>query len=211
MHVIVGYNDILKEEESVATDRSLRQESVLPAIYEHVEAKQRPFKDPEVYVATLAKHFHLTSRWSIDVDSFLSAWKEEIVTPLYKTGIRLPPWSYRSHVIIPHGRKKDAIPIGRVQRAATKMIDGRKSVDYETRLAVLDLFPLEFRRLRGDLGLMPRLSKARLTNTWRGYGSLQLLNDKNKANPGNLSESLDPVYQSGTGLHCSFSRHTAPR
>ncbi|GAA50538.1 hypothetical protein CLF_104697 [Clonorchis sinensis] len=47
--------------------------------------------------------------------------------------------------------KKDVTFIERVQRAATKMVSSIKFVEYETRLAVLDLFPQEYRRLRGDL------------------------------------------------------------
>ncbi|GAA55302.1 hypothetical protein CLF_107549 [Clonorchis sinensis] len=65
------------------------------------------------------------------------------------------------------------------QRAATKMVTGRKSVDYETRLVVLDLFPLEYRRLRGDLtltyalfeqGLANRVLTGDPANTRRGHG-----------------------------------------
>ncbi|GAA57922.1 hypothetical protein CLF_113352 [Clonorchis sinensis] len=78
-------------------------------------------------------------------------------------------------------------------------------MDYETRLVVLDLFPLEYRRLRGDLiltyalfeqGLANRFFTVDPANTRRGHGERQLLNDKNKTDPGNLGESLDPVYQS---------------
>ncbi|GAA54077.1 sorting and assembly machinery component 50 homolog A, partial [Clonorchis sinensis] len=85
------------------------------------------------------------------------------------------------------------------------MVAGLKSMDYETRLAVLDLFPLEYRRLRGDLiltyvlfeqGLANRFFTVEPANTRRGHGERQLLNDKNKTDPGNLGESLDPVYQS---------------
>ncbi|GAA57830.1 pol-related protein [Clonorchis sinensis] len=54
-------------------------------------------------------------------------------------------------IVVYSGRTKDVILIERVQRAATKMVDGLKSLDYETHLVVLDLFPLEYRRLRGDL------------------------------------------------------------
>ncbi|GAA51476.1 hypothetical protein CLF_106229 [Clonorchis sinensis] len=79
-----------------------------------------------------------------------------------------------------------------------------KSMDYETRLAVLDLFPLEYRRLRGDLityalfeqGLANRFFTVDPANTRQGHGERQLLNDKNKTNPGNLGKSLAPVYQS---------------
>ncbi|GAA56116.1 hypothetical protein CLF_110007 [Clonorchis sinensis] len=80
-----------------------------------------------------------------------------------------------------------------------------QSMDYETRLAVLDLFPLEYRRLRGDLtltyalfeqGLANRSFTVDPANTRRGHGERQLLNDKNKTDPGNLGDSLAPVYQS---------------
>ncbi|GAA57787.1 hypothetical protein CLF_113196 [Clonorchis sinensis] len=100
---------------------------------------------------------------------------------------------------------KDVILIERVQRAATKMVAGLKSMDYEMRFAVLDLFPLEYRRLRGDLiltyalfeqGLANRFFTVDPANTRRGHGERQLLNDKNKTDPRNLGESLDPVYQS---------------
>ncbi|GAA54937.1 hypothetical protein CLF_106159 [Clonorchis sinensis] len=80
-----------------------------------------------------------------------------------------------------------------------------KSMDYETRLVVLDLFPLEYRRLRGDLiltyalfeqGLANRFFTVDPANTRRRHGERQLLNDKNKTDPGNLGKSLAPVYQS---------------
>ncbi|GAA56366.1 hypothetical protein CLF_110721 [Clonorchis sinensis] len=62
------------------------------------------------------------------------------------------------------GRTKDVILIERVQRAATKMVASLKSTDYETRLAVLDLFPLEYRHLRGDLILTYALFEQGLAN-----------------------------------------------
>ncbi|GAA48867.1 hypothetical protein CLF_102148 [Clonorchis sinensis] len=107
--------------------------------------------------------------------------------------------------VVYSGRTKDVILIERVQRAATKMVAGLKSMVYETRLAVLDLFPLEYRRLRGDLiltyalfeqGLANRFFTVDPANTRRGHGERQPLSDKNKIDPGNLSKSLDPVYQS---------------
>ncbi|KER29318.1 hypothetical protein T265_04060 [Opisthorchis viverrini] len=76
------------------------------------------------------------------------------------------------------GRTIDFTLIERVQRAATRMVAGLESVDYETRLGMLDLFPLEYRRLRGDLILTYALFEQSLTNrfftvdpanTWRGH------------------------------------------
>ncbi|GAA52512.1 translocating chain-associated membrane protein 1 [Clonorchis sinensis] len=122
---------------------------------------------------------------------------------LYGAYVR-PLFEYANPVVY-SGRTKDVILIERVQRAATKMVAGLKSMDYETRLVVLDLFPLEYRRLRGDLiltyalfeqGLANRFFTVDPANTRRGHGERQLLNDKNKTDPGNLGESLAPVYQS---------------
>ncbi|GAA55466.1 hypothetical protein CLF_108039 [Clonorchis sinensis] len=49
--------------------------------------------------------------------------------------------------VVYSGRTKDVILTERVLRAAKKMVAGLKSIDYKTRLAVLDLFHLEFFRL----------------------------------------------------------------
>ncbi|GAA47316.1 arginyl-tRNA synthetase [Clonorchis sinensis] len=84
-------------------------------------------------------------------------------------------------------------------------ISGMRIFLDQTRLVVLDLFPLEYRRLRGDLiltyalfeqGLANRFFTVDPANTRRGHGERQLLNDKNKTDPGNLGKSLAPVYQS---------------
>ncbi|GAA48468.1 hypothetical protein CLF_101648 [Clonorchis sinensis] len=58
---------------------------------------------------------------------------------LYGAYVR-PLLEYANPVVY-SGRTKDVILIGRVQRAAAKMVAGLKSMDYETRLVVLDLFP----------------------------------------------------------------------
>ncbi|KER29476.1 hypothetical protein T265_03943 [Opisthorchis viverrini] len=68
---------------------------------------------------------------------------------LYGAYVR-PLLEYANQVVY-SGRTKDVTLIERAQRAATRMVAGLKSVDDETRLAMLDLFPLEYRRLRGDL------------------------------------------------------------
>ncbi|KER32537.1 hypothetical protein T265_01414 [Opisthorchis viverrini] len=68
-------------------------------------------------------------------------------------------------------------------RAATGFIAGLKSMDYETRLAMLDLFPLEYRRLQGDLILTYALFEKSLANrfftvdpanTRRGHGLVKM-------------------------------------
>ncbi|GAA52782.1 hypothetical protein CLF_108796 [Clonorchis sinensis] len=87
-------------------------------------------------------------------------------------------------------RTKDGALIERVQRAATKMVAGLKSMDYETRLVVLDLFPLEYRRLRGDSiltyalfeqGLANRFFTVDPANTRRGHGKNLMLNQRREA------------------------------
>ncbi|GAA50660.1 hypothetical protein CLF_104875 [Clonorchis sinensis] len=98
---------------------------------------------------------------------------------LYGAYVR-PLLEYANPVVY-SGRTKDVILIERVQRAATKMVAGLKSMDYETRLVVLDLFPLEYRRLRGDLiltyalfeqGLANRFFTVDPANTRRGHDRL---------------------------------------
>ncbi|GAA54768.1 hypothetical protein CLF_105386 [Clonorchis sinensis] len=96
---------------------------------------------------------------------------------LYGAHVR-PLLEYANRVVY-SGRTKDVILIERVQRAATKMVAGLKSMNYETRLAVLDLFSLGYRRLRGDLilayslfeqGLANRFFNVDTANTRRGHG-----------------------------------------
>ncbi|GAA53533.1 hypothetical protein CLF_110432 [Clonorchis sinensis] len=76
---------------------------------------------------------------------------------LYGAYVR-PLLEYANPVVY-SGRTKDVILIERVQRAATKLVAGLKSMDYGTRPAALDLFPLEYRRLREDLILTYALSE----------------------------------------------------
>ncbi|GAA52875.1 hypothetical protein CLF_109026 [Clonorchis sinensis] len=97
-------------------------------------------------------------------------------------GAYVRPLLEYANPVVYSGRTKDVILIERVQRAATKMVAGLKSMDYETRLAVLDLFPLEYRHLRGDLiltyalfeqGLANRLFTVDPANTRRGHGKIE--------------------------------------
>ncbi|GAA54531.1 hypothetical protein CLF_103564 [Clonorchis sinensis] len=57
-----------------------------------------------------------------------------------------PLLEYANQVLC-SGRKKDVLPIECVQRAFTKLVAGLKSVDYGTRVAVLDFFNPEYFRL----------------------------------------------------------------
>ena len=47
--------------------------------------------------------------------------------------------------------EKDSLLLERVQKRATKMVNGMKDLHYEDRLRTLKLFSLKYRRLRGDL------------------------------------------------------------
>ncbi|MGL5085530.1 MAG: RNA-directed DNA polymerase [Clostridium sp.] len=68
---------------------------------------------------------------------------------LYGTYVR-PILEYCSQVTF-SGLVKDTNCLERVQRAATKMVTGLKNVPYDKRLKILNLYPLETRRARGDL------------------------------------------------------------
>ncbi|KER23639.1 hypothetical protein T265_08534 [Opisthorchis viverrini] len=122
---------------------------------------------------------------------------------LYGAYVR-PVLEYANQVVH-SGRTKDVTFIERFKRAATRMVAGLKPVDYETRLAMLDHSPLEYRRLRGELILTYALFEQILANrfctvdpanTRLGYSERQPLTDKYKSDSGNLDNRVDPVYQS---------------
>jgi hypothetical protein len=66
-------------------------------------------------------------------------------------GVYVRPLLEYANQVVYTGLKKDSYRIERVQRSATKMVAGLQSVDYGRRLEILDLFPLDYRRLRGDM------------------------------------------------------------
>ncbi|KAA3676029.1 uncharacterized protein DEA37_0011181 [Paragonimus westermani] len=95
---------------------------------------------------------------------------------LYGTYIR-PLLEYANQVVYT-GLQRDILAVERVQRAATKMVAGLSNVTYESRLEILDLYLLEFRRLPGDLilthfffraGLVEQFFTVANDDGWRGH------------------------------------------
>ncbi|GAA29607.2 hypothetical protein CLF_104852 [Clonorchis sinensis] len=89
-----------------------------------------------------------------------------------------PLFEYANQVVY-SGRTKDVTVNERVQRAATKMVAGLKSVGCEARLLVLHFFPSVYPRLQGDLlltyalfeqGLANRFFTVDPANTRQGHG-----------------------------------------
>ena len=74
---------------------------------------------------------------------------KEGFTILYRTFIR-PHLEYCIQAWSPY-LQKDIQCLERVQRKATKMVKGLKKINYEDRLKILNLFPLSYRRVRGDM------------------------------------------------------------
>ncbi|KER23771.1 hypothetical protein T265_08423 [Opisthorchis viverrini] len=90
--------------------------------------------------------------------------------PYYSHGLPNALWAYvrplleYANQVVYSGRTKDVTLIERVQRAATRVVAGLKSVDSETRLAIIDLFPLEHHNLRGKLVLTYALFEQSFAN-----------------------------------------------
>nr|VZI41040.1 unnamed protein product [Spirometra erinaceieuropaei] len=78
-----------------------------------------------------------------------SAFDEDCFAKVFRTFVR-PQLEFAIQAWRPW-TAKDLSILERVQRRATKLVAGQGSLPYATRLANLDLFPLSYRQLRGDL------------------------------------------------------------
>ena len=74
---------------------------------------------------------------------------------LYATYVRF--FSEYANSVVHSGLQMDINCLERVQRAATRSVSGLQQYPYEERLLLLNLYPLDIRRLRGDLILTFRL------------------------------------------------------
>ena len=79
---------------------------------------------------------------------------------LYKTLVR-PLLEYGNAIWGPHNRE-DQKMVERVQRRATKLVDGMQNLTYEERLKILNLPSLQYRRRRGDVILVYQMLHGRL-------------------------------------------------
>ena len=86
---------------------------------------------------------------------------------IFGTYIR-PILEYGSQ-IVHSGLMRDRNSLERVQRAATKVVVGMQHLPYPVRLQELNLYPLDVRRIRGDLFLMFHLFQ---TNTVEDFFTL---------------------------------------
>ena len=86
---------------------------------------------------------------------------KDMFNSLYKTLIR-PMLEYCPQVWNPH-LARNIVALEKVQRRATKIVPELKNLPYEQRLLALKLYPLEDRRLRGDMIATFKMMKGLLT------------------------------------------------
>ena len=86
---------------------------------------------------------------------------------LYKSFVR-PHLEYCVQAWSPYLRK-DIEVLEKVQRRATRLVQGMKKLNYEERLGVLGIQSLEQRRIRGDMLEVYKIMTGREDVDWRGY------------------------------------------
>ncbi|GAA53982.1 parafibromin [Clonorchis sinensis] len=116
-------------------------------------------------------------------------------------GAYVRPLLEHANPVVYSGRTTVAFHSGLAHPAASKMVTGLKSMDYEMRLAVLDLFPLEYRRLRGELILAYALFEQGLANRFFTVDPANTRRPVAKRQP---SDILPHLRRDGTDLNDSF-------
>jgi len=125
-------------------------------------------------------------------------WNAKMFVKLYKAYVR-PHLEYCAVAWSPF-RKRDVFRLEQVQRRATKLVPKIRHMNYETRLANLELPTLEDRRRRGDLIQQFKFVKKVNTVNWF-YGTLSG-NGRDPVRPGTRAFNRSHQYQ----MNSQFTR-----
>ena len=103
------------------------------------------------------------------------------------------------NIVFPPSLQKDKVTLERIQRRATKSVRGLKFKPYKERLKSLNLYPLEYRRLRGDL-----LMTYSILNT-SGHPLKQLLKLSHNTNLRGNTQKLETLHSRTDCRHNFYS------